>query len=408
MFINLPYFVLLGLIDSTLGTLSLQINKKADNTFYPVATHVEESVGTTFSLVCELVSTANETQFDDQLSWVRQDQFSGRQDQSDDIKEINKSEKRFQPLLKEDKGKYLCVSNKFNLNKAVTVVVRNEVPKERKSFMRISKTSFCNPHMFTCRSNGLCIIQHYVCDGIADCKDGSDESVETCNGDPCKDKIPCDYGRCIPSSWCCDIHHDPNCTVTNRPMCCQGLSECKQPYEEREMMSFPTVTQSQQTARYLFILVCMYAPHYVQPVNEWMISLLPSILFSVILLLLIISKVVMFAKKAAVQQQQARVCENIALRNQTNINVIPCSLYAYGRTPRNERMVRNIIIDSSDVNDPLLFNPSRFNVINASEAFDQPPSYVDVLRTNRLVAEPPPPYRSQEVINLTSDVDRAN
>lgn len=130
------------------GTLSLQINKKADNTFYPVATHVEESVGTTFSLVCELVSTANETQFDDQLSWVRQDQLSGRQDQSDDIKEINKSEKRFQPLAKEDKGKYLCVSNKFNLNKAVTVVVRSEVPKERKTLTRISKTSFCNPHMF--------------------------------------------------------------------------------------------------------------------------------------------------------------------------------------------------------------------------------------------------------------------
>ncbi|XP_050300141.1 kinesin-like protein subito isoform X2 [Anthonomus grandis grandis] len=240
-------------------------------------------------------------------------------------------------------------------------------------------------HVNECVSNGLCIIQHYVCDGKPDCKDGSDESLETCNGDPCRDKIPCDDGRCIPTAWCCDRHHDLNCTVTNRPRCCLGQSDS---YEEMEL-GFPTQSQTQHTARYLFILVCVV-----------------SILFSVILLLLIISKVVMFAKKAALQQQQARVCENIALRNQTNINVIPCSLYTYrsasSRTPRSGNIVRNIIIDSSDVNDPLLFNPARFNVINASSAFDQPPSYVDVLQNNRLAAEPPPPYRSQDRINVSS------
>lgn len=39
------------------------------------------------------------------------------------------------------------------------------------------------------------------------------------------DKIACDDGRCIPAAWCCDRHHDPNCTVMVRPSCCQGLSD---------------------------------------------------------------------------------------------------------------------------------------------------------------------------------------
>ncbi|CAG9770854.1 unnamed protein product [Ceutorhynchus assimilis] len=385
---NLFYFIILGLVNVhiTIGKLHLQIIKKTDERLYPVVSNVEENVGTTFSLVCELVSSANESQFDDHLSWIRDERFPGvLSSDANDINEINKSEKKFKSLNVDDRGKYVCVSEKFNLHKPVEVFVRNDIRKEVKSFR---ETIYCNEHMFQCMSNGICINQHYVCDGKPDCKDGSDESIKKCNGDPCKDKVPCEDGRCIPSAWCCDIHHDPNCTVTNRPTCCQGLSDS---YEEMEL-GFPTISQSHHTARYLFILVCVV-----------------SILFSVILLLLIISKVVIFAKKAALQQQQQqqpRVCENIALRNQTNINVIPCGgIYTYrgSRTPRNGNIVRNIIIDSSDVNDPLLFNPSRFNVINASSIYDQPPSYVDVLQNNRLVVEPPPPYRSQEALNLTNE-----
>lgn len=48
------------------------------------------------------------------------------------------------------------------------------------------ETLFCNDHMFQCITNGLCIIPHYVCDGKEDCKDGSDETLATCNGDPCR------------------------------------------------------------------------------------------------------------------------------------------------------------------------------------------------------------------------------
>lgn len=118
---------------------------------------MEENVGTTFSLICELVSSANETQYDDQLSWVRNDTNSkSLQSKSNDIKEINKSEKIFQPLLSEDRGIYLCVSDKFKLVKGVEVVVRNDVKREPK---RMRDMIFCNEHMFqvsyVCYSRGV-------------------------------------------------------------------------------------------------------------------------------------------------------------------------------------------------------------------------------------------------------------
>lgn len=124
--------------------------------------------------------------------------------------------------------------------------------------------------------------------------------------------------------------------------------------------------------------------------------------------MLIVSKVVIFAKKTALQQQRQNMYEDIALRNQTNVNIIranftPNSIYTVrnnSRTPRS-----NIIIDSSDINDPLLFNSFRFKVTNVGASFaDQPPSYVDVLRNNgAMISEPPPPYTSREMLNINEE-----
>ncbi|XP_076256348.1 uncharacterized protein LOC143193828 isoform X1 [Rhynchophorus ferrugineus] len=363
------------------GIVQLEISKKNEDLMYPVVSVIDEKVGNSFSLVCQLVVTGNDTSIDDQLSWVHQEKKPHKKHRFNEIKGINKSEKKFDPLQAEDGGKYICFSYKFNICKEIQISVRDDV-KRRENKKPLWETIYCSEHMFQCMSTGVCIRQHYVCDGIEDCKDGSDESVDKCTSNPCKDKIPCDDGRCIPTTWCCDQHHDANCSVTVRPNCCQGLSDS---YEEMEL-GFPNVTQTQHTARYLFILVCVV-----------------SILFSIILLLLIISKVLIFAKKSAAPQQRHGLCDNFDLRNGSNINVIPCDIYAYrnSRTARNN-IVRNIIIDTSDVNDPLLFNPSRFNVINASNSYDQPPSYGEVLRNNRLLVEPPPPYRSQEGLNGAS------
>lgn len=133
-----------------------------------------------------------------------------------------------------------------------------------------------------------------------------------------------------------------------------------------------------------------------------------SILFSIVLLLLIVSKVVIFAKKTALQQQRHNLCENIALRNQTNVNIIranftPTNIYTVRGNSRTPRSDERIIIDTSDVNDPLLFNAARFNVSNAGGFNDQPPSYVDVLRNSRLISEPPPPYTSREILNINEE-----
>nr|CAH7729687.1 unnamed protein product [Callosobruchus chinensis] len=384
----LIFNLIIGILGKVSCHIRLQILKNTNDFLSPVSDTVEEKVGASFSLICMLIAPndTNSNLIDDNLSWIRTESLSNQTRVKKTIISnpgINKSEKRFDPLKVEDVGNYYCISKKFNLSADITIsVIDNDIKLNEFRLMR--DPVYCNDQMFHCKSDGLCIISHYVCDGKPDCKDGSDETIDLCRGEPCKDKIPCEDGRCIPSSWCCDRHLDVNCMVTNKHICCQSMVPSES-YEELES-GYPSIDHNHHFgARYLFISVCIV-----------------SILFSIVLLLLIVTKVVIFAKKSALQQQRHNFCDGINLRNQTNVNIIranfnPTNIYTVrgnSRTPRT-----NIIIDTEATN-PLLFN-GRFNI--STTLAEQPPSYVDVVRSNRLISEPPPPYTSREILNVQEE-----
>lgn len=121
-------------------------------------------------------------------------------------------------LQETDSGVYVCnASTKGDvlLMANVTVTVK-------------PKKGTCSQNFFMCGSKD-CIARRFLCDGLRDCPDGSDESESYCGTDPCKEKIHCDDGRCLNRNDCCHPSLDTKCRGYHLQCCSKYLEKFSMP-----------------------------------------------------------------------------------------------------------------------------------------------------------------------------------
>ncbi|XP_050526634.1 modular serine protease-like isoform X9 [Daktulosphaira vitifoliae] len=117
----------------------------------------------------------------------------------------------FDCIDKSDENNTTCYQTKFqNTTNPTIQVTTNKVLTE------------CQSKQFQCDS-GECIDSFFVCDGTADCQDGTDETRKSCENVRCESySFTCNYGACIPKDHKCDGHK--NCADGSDEIKCDRIT----------------------------------------------------------------------------------------------------------------------------------------------------------------------------------------
>lgn len=96
------------------------------------------------------------------------------------------------------------------------------------SYIYIGDAAKCNDSkQFICR-NGQCIDTYSLCDGTKDCRDGSDEILETCSNITCPEyTFRCTYGACVDLDTRCNGISDCADGSDESPDICRATNQIR-------------------------------------------------------------------------------------------------------------------------------------------------------------------------------------
>merc|ERR1712110_1024184 len=169
-------------------------------------------------------------------------------------RQINHTEEYGRSILyinnvsKADSGHYNCSSH-FG-SEARSAVLKLYVKTSTSDFPQCNSAG-----LFQCQDNKhICIANRYVCDGVKDCNDGSDETPEQCGpGDWCSGRIRCgNEQRCMDPRFCCDPQDDINCAYVME--CCKVYIDLKRNLH-RQYGIEKSGQNTNNTKHHLFVIV---------------------------------------------------------------------------------------------------------------------------------------------------------